>query len=298
METQTQPVMSKLKIVPSTTEIRVIRREVASHIPITLAEGVKKSIGSFFVANSYYRPLDFEEEQLLLPGVIGVSHQDPTFVKEVAIFWQSFTVQVPFGGLRLNLLMTEDGMPFNIVDYLKWRFLYSHKKVAKNIEEFNRDYSYDVYLFDPSEESRKQNRLIKIRTNANLAFAKIMEDRVRLAQIIRMLGKVSPEGMTLEQMQNRASLILEDNPDLFATMVNDKKLATTAFIEDSIDKEVFKKYGNTIMYGDITLGESYEEVSLFLNSAKNSQVILSIKARYKEASKDTTLLTGSLDKTD
>jgi hypothetical protein len=64
-------------------------------------------------------------------------------------------------------------------------------------------------------------------------------------------------------------------------IVVDKNLELVSLINHCLTTEVLRKVGNSIVDGDVVLGDSMEEAVLFLKDKKNSNVMTALKARIK-----------------
>ena len=74
---------------------------------------------------------------------------------------------------------------------------------------------------------------------------------------------------------------VEGDPTQFLQYALDKNLEHQAFVNDCLTREVLRKVGNTILNGDVSLGDSMEEAILFIKDKKNSDVLTTLKARLK-----------------
>ena len=126
---------------------------------------------------------------------------------------------------------------------------------------------------------------------SNYSRAKIQE-WIKSGFILLESKKISPkdilmggERVFIDIQQDEKELQLEelqeDNPLYFIDICKDKDLALTALINEALSAEALRKVGNSILDGDITLGDSMEGAVLFLKDKKNSNVLTAIKAKLK-----------------
>jgi len=91
----------------------------------------------------------------------------------------------------------------------------------------------------------------------------------------------NPGKMTKDEKELQLEELQEDNPLYFLDICKDKNLALTALINEALSAEALRKVGNSILDGDITLGDSMEAAVIFLKDKKNSNVLTAIKAKLK-----------------
>lgn len=116
-------------------KIMIRRKEVLNHLPKEIRAGAKVSIGSIYVNRQPLKGVEGEEAAKLLSKILDVppGHQD--WPKKEKEFWASMAIKVPFEGVELDITLDEDGMPYNVTDYLTYKWCQRHRQVASNESE-------------------------------------------------------------------------------------------------------------------------------------------------------------------
>ena len=99
-------------------------------------------------------------------------------------------------------------------------------------------------------------------------------------QVLFVYG-YKPQQLKAEEKELQLEELLDDNPQYFLDVVKDRNLEMVALVNQCLSTEVLRKVGNTILDGDVSLGDTMEEAVVFLKDKKNSNVLTSIKAKLK-----------------
>ena len=98
--------------------------------------------------------------------------------------------------------------------------------------------------------------------------------------VLRVYG-YAPDMLTVSEKELTLEELQEDSPEMFIDIVTDKNLESTALIEHLLTAEALRKVGNSILDGDVVLGDSMEEAVLYLKGKKNSQILTALKAKLR-----------------
>lgn len=205
-------------------------------------------------------------------------------------FWSNNTE----GGIS-KVRLNKDGNTLNLadpIDYIKYKILLANKDlIASSMQELQ-DHPKATYRFvlisdtDTNTEA-KTKRTIKSRCYAE--FGKIEEKADILKTVIETItGKPLASNTKLEFLQNKAWELIEADPKVFLSVVQDKLLETKVLIQKCIEAGLISKRANYLyLRSDNTpLCEGGEEPLLsvaarYLNSPKRQELKLSLEAKLK-----------------
>lgn len=266
-------------------EVQIRRREAKSHLPAEVVANSIKVLGSHFVGNAPLKGLHTKEEQQILANHLDMDVDSKEFSKKSREFWIDLRVRVPSEGVVLNITQRSDGTPMNAMDYMIYKWAQRHKLVAKTKDELLSNSAKQFYIYDPEVESKRQNTKVKEKRAAYKEFIKITDstDSVnKLKMILKVISDVDVNQMSDVQIENYCETLIEDKPNSFTAVATDKKLEVKAFIASLISNEVLNKYGNTIYFIEQKLGDTIDEAVLFLEDKKNSEILITLKAKQQE----------------
>ena len=272
---------NSLVIIDMSHVITINRRPNSTNLPDDIYTESKRRIGSVFTGTGdIIRGITFAQQKQLLPEVLGVSPEDPNFSRAAKEFYLNLTVDVPMGGIDLEIGTDSEGFPLNVMDYVRYKFAMAHPYVVENEESLNASKKHQYYISDVRRELAEAKVGLDQRKNAYKEYIKLTDSTDRMSQVLFVYG-FRPDTMKAEEMELQLEELLEDNPEFFLDIVKDKNLEFVSLINQCLSKEVLRKLGNTILDGDVSLGESIEEAVIFLKDKKNSNVLTSIKAKLK-----------------
>ena len=261
--------------------ITINRRPNTTNLPTEVYNESKRKLGSVFTAGGdIIRGLTFAEQKQYLPEILGVSPADPEFSRKCREYYLNLTVDVPMGGLDLEIGLDEDGHPLNVLDYIKYKFACAHPFVVQDESEITGSKRVQYYISDTRKELAEASANLVIRKDAYKEFIKISDNENRMNMVLHVYG-ANPKTMTKDEKELTLEELQEDNPIYFLDICKDKNLELTALINEALSAEALRRVGNSILDGDITLGNSMEEAVLFLKDKANSNVLTAVKAKLK-----------------
>lgn len=266
-------------------EVSIRRRETKSHLPPEVIANSKKKLGSIFVGQGPLRGVEGDEEKKLLSKHLGIDTDSREFEREAFDFWAELTINVPSEGVELNITKDSDGNPVAPLDYIKYRWAKKHKLVADSRAEMNANAYKQFYIYDPEEETRRDNSKVQDKLDAYSEFIKVKKDEKKMNRLIRLLGNSNPDKMTKEEKENLLDTMVSNEPKKFALIAKDKNLDVRAEIEEMVSKNILRKIGNQVYYIDDKIGDTMEEAILFFKDAKNSSTVSTLKAKLEEINK-------------
>lgn len=213
----------------------------------------------------------------------SVARNNTAAVKEAVKIW----VQ------EINDLETEKskyGKPDNIEEYLLYRHCILYKEVAKDISLINSDASLRFYIRDENKEAERAKRLIDERKKAMRNFLALeASDKKRNAVFIQMTvntgGNISEALFKTSDEQVSALMsYLNETPDKFNSLFDDKNVEMKAFIETLIARgELIRpEFNQQISTTDGTfIGSNINEAVAYFNNPNNKAVLEAMQNKYK-----------------
>lgn len=260
----------------------------------------KRSIGSCWESASSKKVgtgLDFNEEALLLPLVLDVPAEDREFRKKVTQFYVDIDTQVPHKtgkALEVGLLESNEksvgakNMPINIMDYLRYRQIMIHPKVALTKDDAEGNPLKEFYIFDKTDTIKKNIKAIDEKDAAFTIYLEVKNNPEKVKELLTVLG-VDPREFTGSDVDKLRSEALrkkaEDDPATFCKTYKEEDLEIRAWIKAMVNTEVFKLIGAKIVDGETNklVGNNVEEVIFYFKDDENSDMVGMYKARLQEA---------------
>ena len=260
--------------------VTVRRKELMGHLPKEIRAGASTWISSVYVNRQPLKGVEGEEERKFLNGVLDVSPEHVDWPKHVKKFWTELAIKVPFEGVELEVGLDEDGSPYNIDHYLKYRFVLKHPFVALTKEKMAGRQKY--YVHDPKGDIIAKNKQVKISKDADKEFIKLTTNEKKMDRVLRLMSEYNPITLTGEQKENYLYEIKNKEPKKFFKLCTDKNLDFKSEIEEMVEAGVLRKIGNQIVYIDEVIGETTEDTIVYLKNKKNSGTLTVLRAKLKE----------------
>lgn len=134
------------------------------------------------------------------------------------------------------------GRPVNVEDYLMYRHCLLYKPVAKDTALINSDPSYRFYIKDEAKEAEKKKRFTEERVKAMNKFIELNASPSKFNAVYIAIcvtnGKNIAESLVkdLSEKQTIVMDFVNNNPDKFNKLNNDKNIILKAFIETLISR--------------------------------------------------------------
>lgn len=259
----------------------------------------KQSIGSYFEGGGSKRiasGLTLSEEKLLLPSLLEVDATHPEFIKKRGEFYMDIDTQVDYTHGRVLEIGLENSntdsvgttnLPINLMDFLRYRQILGHPRVAKTKEEATGNQQKTFYIFDKTSVQKKIEQKSAIEDSAMRAYLQIENNPEKVTQALTLLGVViytkTGEMEPGAQKQELKAKALKD-PNKFLEICETKQFETNYWIRALINAKVLKTIG--VKYFDSEteelLANGLEEMVMFFQDDVNSDKITSLKARWQE----------------
>lgn len=213
----------------------------------------------------------------------SVARNNTAAIKEAVKIWTQ----------EINDLESEKakyGHPDNIEEYLLYRHCLLYRDVAKDISLINSDSSLRFYIKDENKEAERAKRLVDERRKAMRNFLALeASDKKRNAVFIQMTvnnGGNIAEAMMKTPDQQVAALMnyLNDSPDKFNDLFEDKNVEMKSFIESLIARgELIRpEFNQQISTADGTfIGSNMNEAVAYFNNPNNKAVLEAMQNKYK-----------------
>lgn len=258
-----------------------------------------RAIGPYYYNKAPGTGLTFEEQNILLPEILGIEATDKDFRKAVTNFYHEFLTRVPKAGLKLQISLQNDAMelsannkPINIKDYLAYRHLTKHPEVAKDLATAERTFICKFYLHDPEGVTQEALKVNELEDKATVIYMKYKDDPIKTDQILTMLG-VNIRGMKAEQKvlklkefakKDEKSNEMEQKAELsrFIDVAEDKDLEYKYLIQEMIGAQFLRRVGTAIAYDESgeTIGQNMQEAVMYFKNPKNSRELNILKSNY------------------
>ena len=224
-----------------------------------------------------------EKEEKINSKRESVARNNTAAIKEAVKVWTQ----------EINDLESEKakyGHPDNIEEYLLYRHCLLYRDVAKDISLINSDSSLRFYIRDENKEAERAKRLVDERRKAMRNFLALeASDKKRNAVFIQMTvnngGNIAEAMMkTPDQQVSALMTYLNDNPDKFNDLFEDKNVEMKSFIEALIARgELIRpEYNQQISTADGTfIGSNMNEAVAYFNNPTNKPVLEAMQNKYK-----------------
>ena len=224
-----------------------------------------------------------EKEEKINAKRESVARNNTAAIKEAVKVWTQ----------EINDLESEKakyGHPDNIEEYLLYRHCLLYRDVAKDISLINSDSSLRFYIRDENKEAERAKRLVDERRKAMRNFLALeSSDKKRNAVFIQMTvnngGNIAEAMMkTPDQQVSALMTYLNDSPDKFNDLFEDKNVEMKSFIEALIARgELIRpEYNQQISTADgAFIGSNMNEAVAYFNNPTNKPVLEAMQNKYK-----------------
>jgi hypothetical protein len=256
------------------------KENTLDHLPEAVRVSAQIRLGSVFAGRQPLKGVEGEEAKELFEGILPVDkdHQDwPHYVNR---YWIELSVKVPFEGVELDVSKDENDKPYNVDDYLTYRFCLKHPHVANSKEEMLSNNRF--YLHDPKRDEVEKAKVVRLRKDADKEYIKASNDEKTMDRLIRLLSIAKPDNMNVDQKETLLYELKGKEPAKFIKAARDKNLALKAEIEEMISAGVLRKIGNQVIFIDEVIGDTTEDTIVYMKDKKNSGTLTTLRAKLKE----------------
>lgn len=268
---------------PSNPEFTTHVKGYLNNISFNVNEqGTPLNISFYYNHKSDYLKTKAEEDKINAKRDL-VARNNVSAIKEAVKVWVT----------EINQLETTKhlyGHPENVEHYLMYRHCLLYRDVAKDTALINSNPSIRFYIRDENKEAERAKRLIDERKKAMRNFLALeasdkKTDAVYLQMIVNTGGSVG-EAMMRSKDEKTSALMsyINDSPDKFNSLCEDKNVEMKAFIEALIARGelVRPEFNQQISTADGTfIGSNITEAVAYFNNPKNESVLEVYKNKFK-----------------
>lgn len=255
--------------------------------------GAHRTIDSYWSQKSV-RPgtgLTLAEEDLLMPRILDLHKEDREYRKKSTEYFHAITTKVPDGTgveLEIGLLksndepLSEDNLPINPVDYVKYRHGISHPWVAMSLEESKGNKLKKFYLYDPNQVKKNTVSSTDLKDMAMTAYLQVRQDPVKVNQYLMLLGVMpyAHEGQEVLKLRELA----ETKPRDFLLVHKDPQKNAKFLLAEMIAAKAVEEVGTRIIITQSKeqIGATRKEALAYLTDVANSKQVAIFKSLIQE----------------
>lgn len=226
--------------------------------------------GGLTLTGTVRKGLTEEEEEYILPSIIGVSYNDNVFRERADAFWNDFNVVISTKDTEIDASYTLDEknrkIPVNVKDYMLANMMLNDSKVAKNSKLFG----YKFYIIDVNLAKQKENDAFKELKNARKKVLELTTDETELGTIVLKniiiagfkskynLSSTDVDNLSRIDLEKLITKISEEQTELFEKVTKDTKLKQRALIARMLELSIIVKQGDVLFDNDTKLGTVLE----------------------------------------
>ena len=182
------------------------------------------------------------------------------------------------------------GHPVHLEEYLMYRHCLLYKEVAKDTALINSDSSIRFYIKDEAKEQERQKKLVQERSTAMRNFVELSASDNKFDAVYLAIAIMRNDNLAealLKDKSVRQSIVMNfvnDSPDKFNKLVNDKNITTKAFIETLIIRGelVRSEFNQQISTADGTfIGSNMNEAVAWFENPDNKATRTAFENKLK-----------------
>jgi hypothetical protein len=256
------------------------KENTLDHLPEAVRVAAQVRLGSVFSGRQPLKGVEGEEAKKLFDGILPVDKDHQDWPHHVNRYWIELSVKVPFEGVELEVGKDENDKPYNVDDYLTYRFCLKHPHCAVSKEEMTSRNRF--YLHDPKRDEMEKAKKVRLRKDADKEYIKASNDEKTMDRLLRLLSDSKPETLNIDQKETILYELKGKEPAKFIRIARDKNLELKSEIEEMVSAGVLRKIGNQIIYIDEVLGETTDDTIVYMKNKKNSGTLTTLRAKLKE----------------
>jgi hypothetical protein len=231
--------------------------------------------------------LNFEEENLLMPIILSVPKEDPTFRAEVAKYFRDINTIIPHEGLELTISLENDNkplsaknMPVNVEDFVIYRHALYHPFTGADEIEAKANPLKKYYIEDGAKLVRQQREAVEEIDKAMQDYYTIKQTPKKVEMVLTLMGKNIEPG---EDPIVELSKIVKQQPSLFHKVANDADLQVKYELRTLVANGVLDLVKGRFIRTDTaeSLGTELQTVAWF-KAKENSKDVTILRAMAQE----------------
>lgn len=221
-----------------------------------------------------YKAILNEEERLVFERTLNLEPGSMSFYKKTG-FWPKFRVKLTKEGKTLNLSEP--------LDYLEYLVLLADRRIAPNWNAKYDSGEYKFALVDEEETIKDNVNKSDLNKKAYKYLGKIEDSVEDMTMVIRLASNKIVKSKDLEFLQSEVQKIIDTNIKGFVEVMEDKSFGTKAFINKALDAKALDRTvkGGYALKGGDEIGRTLSETVEFLESNKNQDIFLKLKAQIE-----------------
>lgn len=259
------------------------------------------SLGSYWEKTNSGRVasgLSTQEEQLLLPVVLGIPCSDRDFWAKRDQYYASIETKVPVNGLDLIVGLTSDDMPLSsanmpvdVIQYVRYRHAKLHPWCAETEADAKGNSLKYCYIYDPISASTNTRSEADIQDDALSVFFELKKNATKVNMMLTMLGTdyrdiagQNDEHTNQLRLDSLRKLVMERPKDTLVIsrdMDFEVKFDLQMMVNTGIIKKISGKY--IISETGTNMGDQEAAVLFLKDVDANSEHITILKAKMQES---------------
>lgn len=170
------------------------------------------------------------------------------------------------------------GRPQNVTEYLIYRHCLLYNQVAKDIALINSNARFRFYIKDEAKEQERQNKFIKERNNAMRNYVELVANDSKFEAVYVLISIQRNDNLTYALLKDniaKQSIMMNfvnEHPDKFNKIINDKHLMLQAMIEKLIVRGelIRSEYNQQLSTADgMFIGANMKEAIVWFENPNN-----------------------------
>lgn len=195
-------------------------------------------------------------------------------LRNTSPFWYDFQIVLGDKDLILNTDKPEDE--------IKYKVLCIHPKVKKSLTDVNPYAEYVIH--NEIDEARVVNTTGSVKIRAYTLFGQLSDTQKK--DVLRLYpGFSRTDSLTAEVISSKLFQEVDNNPDKFVKIVEDKNREMKIFLKDLVTANILKKNKSAYKYGTDFLGHDEESTIDYLNNPENQSLKITLMQELESKNK-------------
>lgn len=206
----------------------------------------------------------------------GLLRMDEGKLSKYSEYWNEYAIIMYDKEKEFDLSKVEDSLAF--------RFLKAHKNVANSWDELS-DWPYATYVItDDIKDAVTKNTNHDIKIKASVLFSKLSIDQ--MSSLLKLYsGNINNNNVPTEVVKSKLFEAMEDDPDKFIELVEDKALETKLMISQLVALKILRKNRNAYYYGEDVLGHDLDDTVGHIDNPENQGLKVALKQELAKKNK-------------
>jgi hypothetical protein len=259
-------------------------------------EDAKRSIGAYFKGGGSVAVgtgLNNFEELLLMPMILMIPSTDPHFMIKVHEFFLEIDTEIPQTGKTLNiglrdnnLPLSEDNLPLNVEDYVRYRHAIKYPTLRLSEAEAKSNPLAEYYIENP--EAQLQNDIDK-QNNVDRAYAFYLAIKDKPEKIDIMLTVLGKNIDKIKNKHTELSKFATEKPLEFIKAYEDKNAQIRYEILRLVEKGLLKRINQGFVLSETgqELAFTMDEMIMWIKDKKNTKDVNILRGQLRQLNEHT-----------